>query len=81
MSERYGGEFWRSHNASARRGFVEGYTDCRASFPSGPKWTRPVDYYMALLNDLYNAEDVHGEDGREYTGSVVSALDKYKDQR
>jgi len=77
---RYGDEFWRAHNELARRGFIEGFTSCRAKEPNSPKWSKPTDYYLHLLDDLYNADDRHGENAPEYTGSVASALRDISDK-
>jgi hypothetical protein len=77
---RYGDEFWRAHNELARRGFIEGFISCRAKEPNSPKWSKPMDYYLQQLDDLYNADDRHEEDAPEYTGSVASALEKNSDR-
>ena len=77
---RYGDEFWRAHSELARRGFIEGYTSCRAKGPNPLKWSKPTAYYLQKLDDLYNADDRHGEDAPEYTGSVASALEKDSDR-
>ena len=76
---RYGDEFWRSHNEIARKGFIEGYLSCRVHQKNAPKWSQPVAAYVQKLDDLYNADDRHGEDAPEYTGSVASALEKTAD--
>jgi hypothetical protein len=77
---RYGDEFWRSHNEFARRGFIEGFISCRVKEPNSPKWSKPIDYYLQSLDDLYNADDRHGEDAPEYAGSAASALMKNRDR-
>ena len=77
---RYGSEFWRAHSAPARLGFIEGFISCRAKEPNPPKWSKPMDYYLQQLNDLYNVDDRHGEDSPEYAGSVASALEKNSDR-
>jgi hypothetical protein len=74
--ERYGDEFWRSHNDVVRRGFLEGYISCRAQEQHARTWSKPIVYYLDKLNDMYNADDRHGEDAPEYTGSILSALEK-----
>jgi hypothetical protein len=77
--ERYGDEFWRAHNDLSRRGFLEGYISCRIHRANEPQWSKPINYYLEKLNDMYNADDRHGENAPEYTGSVASALDKLRD--
>lgn len=77
--ERYGDEFWRAHPAPARRGFLEGYLSCRARAKSSVHWSKPLAYYLDKLDDVYNADDRHGEDVKEYPGSVASALMKLRD--
>lgn len=79
-SERYGDEFWRAHNEWVRRGFIEGYIQCRAKEHNGPKWSKDLTYYLHAIDDLYQVDDRHGENAPEYSGSVASALDKMKDQ-
>jgi hypothetical protein len=74
-AERYGNEFWRAHNDAARRGFLEGYISCRTEATHVRIWSRPISYYLGKLNDLYNADDRHGEDAPEFSGSVKSALE------
>jgi len=39
----------------------------------------PVDYYLQRLNELYNVDDRHGQDTKEYSGSVASAIDRMHD--
>lgn len=80
-SKRYGNEFWRSHNEASRRGFVEGHFECEGHTGNSSMWTRELSYYVGRLNDAYNADDRHGEDAPEYTGSVASALHDLRDQR
>jgi len=77
---RYGDEFWRAHSELARRGFIEGFTSCRAKEPNPPKWSKPTDCYLHLLDDLYNADDLHGENAPEHTGSVANALKNVSDR-
>jgi len=79
VGERYGNEFWRAHSESARRGFIEGYVSCRTGDKHAPKWSRPVEYYLQRLDDMYNGDDRHGEKAPEYTGSVASALEKLRE--
>jgi hypothetical protein len=79
--ERYGNEFWRAHSDLARRGFLEGYISCRSHYKNAPKWSKPLNYYLEKLNDMYNADDRHGENAPEYAGSVASALDKLRDHQ
>lgn len=75
--ERYGDEFWRAHSEIARRGFIEGYISCRVQQVNAPKFSQPVTSYVQELDDLYNADDRHGENAAEYTGSIASALEKF----
>jgi len=78
---RYGDEFWRSHNDTSRSGFIEGYISCRIIYENAPRWSRPVNYYLGKVNDMYNADDKHGENAAEYEGSVASALEKLRDRQ
>lgn len=71
--QRYGSEFWRGNNDSARRGFLEAYISC----PPHPKRQlslTKVDFYVQRLDDMYNAGDKHGEDAPSFAGPVADAL-------
>jgi hypothetical protein len=77
--EDFGDEWWRQDSHSARIGFVEGYIACRQTEERGPRWSRPTAFYVDKLNDMYNADDRHGLDAPEYSGSIASALLKLAD--
>lgn len=77
--ERYGDEFWRANDEITRRGFVEGYLSCRTHQKGALKWSRSVAVYVQNLDDIYNADDRHGEDAPEYAGSIASALENIAD--
>lgn len=80
-SERYGDEFWRSHNDAVRRGFLEGYFSCRRRYNKATKWSNTLDSYLERLNDLYNVDDRKGKNTPEYTGPVARALEKIEDHQ
>lgn len=79
--ERYGGEFWRAHSDTARHGFVEGYFTCRADDSNVLKWSKPIDFYVQVLNDAYNVDDRKGENAVEYGGPIASVLERVKDPK
>ena len=74
--ERYGDEFWRSHDDGTRIGYIEGFISCQHTVNPARRWTKPVSFYVGELNRLYNADDRLGEDAPEYDGSVASAMNK-----
>ena len=74
--ERYGNEFWRSHDDGTRTGYIEGFISCQHTVKPARRWMKPVSFYVGELNRLYNADDRLGEDAPEYAGSVASAMNK-----
>ena len=74
--ERYGDEFWRSHDDGTRTGYIEGFISCQHTVKPARRWMKPVSFYVGELNRLYNADDHLGEDAPEYDGSVASAMNK-----
>lgn len=77
-SERYGDEFWRSHNDPARRGFIEGFISCEKSLGREVLFGASIQTYVQRLNDLYNADDRNGETAPEYAGSASSAIEQVR---
>ena len=73
-NDRVGSEYWLRASPLERVTYLEGYLSCRKDIGGGARWSRPVQYYVNKLNDMYNVDDRFGENAPEYDGPVIDAM-------
>jgi hypothetical protein len=78
----FDGDYWRQSSDEHRRGFVEGYLECREQVVSQPaKFSRACDKYVQQVSNWYgvDVEDPAAINERRVTAKIATVLFTLRD--